>query len=169
MPAIAEPATSGQCLDVVVAAASDALVGVRPQRAQPGVSMTHAPPGRRCSERDVVVCLPRPSFDLTAPVSWTGAPSSVLVKGRTFPRRTSPEHERPAAHAVRCKRAGRRRLPSHSPRRPRRWGERGLEAAPGAAATTLPSASRCPPSSARPPAPHRRRARAQDNARGAGG
>ena len=47
---------------------------------RPGVSITQAPPGRRCSERDVVVCLPRLSCARTAPVSCTAAPSSVLVK-----------------------------------------------------------------------------------------
>ena len=46
---------------------------------RPGVSMMQPPPGSRCSERAVVVCMPRPSFTRTPPVSWTAAPSKVLV------------------------------------------------------------------------------------------
>jgi hypothetical protein len=41
--------------------------------------MMQAPPGSRCSERAVVVCMPRPSLRRTGPVSWTAAPSSVFV------------------------------------------------------------------------------------------
>ena len=42
--------------------------------------MMQAPPGKRWSERAVVVCMPRLSCTRTAPVSWTALPISVLVR-----------------------------------------------------------------------------------------
>ena len=42
--------------------------------------MTQAPPGSRCSERAVVVCMPRLSCSRTAPVSCTALPIRVLVR-----------------------------------------------------------------------------------------
>ena len=82
-----------------------AFVGVGRSVRRPGVSMMQAPPGSRCSERAVVVCMPRLSCTRTAPVSWTAAPSSVLVRV-DLPAPDEPSTTSVRPKPVRCANAG---------------------------------------------------------------
>ena len=55
-----------------------------------------APPGRRCSERAVVVCMPRLSCSRTAPVSCTRGAEQGVGQGRLAGARRAEHDQRPA-------------------------------------------------------------------------